>query len=202
MEIYLKTKTQNHVKNFLEYFKGYFKYMDIKGIANPEDITPEALDFIYKNAVSYLEAIHKSMESISNRSLLLLSYLMLVVGFTVNKVISYSIFLIINHNNLTLINFIIILGGILLIIHYSWLIWDIVHYSKPRWSNVAYSQPNSILDSELNSYGEHMIKFVRCIELQEDIKEDIIIMTDMFKQFEIAIERAFIFPLIKRLIKK
>lgn len=166
---------------------------DIKNIANPDDIQPEALAFIYQNAVSYLESIHKSMESISNRSLVLLSYLMIVVGFTTSHVISSIMALFSSYEKHTLF-FIII--GILLIIYYIWIIWDIVHYSKPRWANVAYSQPNDMLKPEINLYGIHMLKFVRCIELQEDIKGDTVIMTDMFRQFEYAIDRAFIFPLL------
>jgi len=174
--------------------------MDIKDIANPDEIHPEALDFIYENAVSYLEYIHKSMESISNRSLILLSYLMIVVGFTASRIISH-IMVLFTDCNIHINQVVFIILGILLVFYYIWIIWDIVHYSKPRWANIAYSQPNDILGSELNSYGSHMIKFVRCIELQGDIAEDTIIMTDMFKQFENTIDRAFIFPKLIKVLK-
>ncbi|MBY0379799.1 MAG: hypothetical protein K2P99_05305 [Burkholderiales bacterium] len=174
--------------------------MDIKNIANPDDIKSESLDFIYQNAVAYLEAIHKSMESISNRSLVLLSYLMIVVGFTSTHVVSRIISLF-AETSYSFNQVVVIILGILLVLYYIWIIWDIVHYSKPRWANIAYSQPNDILGEELNLYGIHMIKFVRCIELQNDIAEDIIIMTNMFKQFEGVIDRAFILPKLIKFIK-
>lgn len=171
--------------------------MNIKDIATPDDIEPEALEFIYQNAVGYLESIHKSMESISNRSLVLLSYLMIVVGFTTSHTVSY----VINLNNSKFSNLFIIGLSVILIFYYIWIIWDIVHYSKPRFANVAYSQPQDILRSDMNSYGEHMIKFVRCIELQDDIQENIAIMTDMFYKFENAIDRAFILPKLIKILK-
>lgn len=173
----------------------------IKGLANPESIEPEALDFIYTNAVSYLETIHKSMEAISNRSLVLLSYLMIAVGFAATHVISSILDLTIKFEWTRTI-FVAI--GIFFVLYYIRIIWRIVHYSKPRWANVAYSQPNDMLTQELNLYGNHMIKFVRCIELQKDIIADTEIMTDMFQQFEIAIDKAFIFPIVfkKRNLKK
>lgn len=110
--------------------------MNIQDIATPDDITPEALDFIYQNAVSYLEYIHKSMEAISNRSLVLLSYLMIVIGFATSHVVSHTmnLFVCFNYHEL-----IFSVCGFLLIVYYILIIWDIVHYSKPRWVHVAYS---------------------------------------------------------------
>jgi len=125
---------------------------------------------------------------------------MIVVGFTASRVTSHVMGLF-TANNIYTNQLIFIILGILLIFYYIWIIWDIVHYSKPRWANIAYSQPNDILGSELNSYGIHMIKFVRCIGLQDDIAEDTATMTDMFKQFENAIDRAFILPKLIKLLK-
>lgn len=174
----------------------------IEDIATPNDIQPEALDFIYQNAVKYLEFIHKSMESISNRSLVLLSYLMIVVGFATSHTISHIVlYFRDNQSNPNSYNIFFIILGILLVLYYIWIIWDIVHYSKPRFANAAYSQPKNLLSAEMNSYGEHMLKFVRCIELQNDITEDIAIMTDMFRKFESAIDRAFILPKLLKFLK-
>jgi hypothetical protein len=176
--------------------------MDLKDIATPDDIKQEVLEFIYQNAVKYLESVHTSMESISNRSIVLLSYLMIVVGFTTSHTVSGIITYLRSNgsHNTNYYNLYFISLSIVLILYYIWIIWDIVHYSKPRLANVAYSQPQDILGAKMNAYGAHMLKFVRCIELQTDIEEDISTMTDMFCKFEHAIDRAFIFPkLIKYL---
>jgi|GEM_PF-3985389 len=177
--------------------------MNLKDIPTPDDIKPEALEFIYQNAVKYLEAIHKSMESISNRSLVLLSYLMIVVGFATSHTMSYimSSFKTNYGNGISFYDLLFIGLCTLLILYYIWIIWDIVHYSKPRFASVAYAKPQDMCRSEMTQYGEHMLKFVRCLELQSDIEKNIVIMTDMFSKFENAIDRAFIFPKLIKYIK-
>lgn len=150
-------------------------------------IPAEVLEFTYQNGVSYLKDIHNGMKAISDRSLILLSYLALAIGFTFTHIVSKNTF---SYSSII---------GILFIVYYTYLAYDIVNYAKPRKTYSPYKEPKELLRNELITSGYHSIQLVRCMELQSNIHENKELMEQMLNKFERALSYALIIPLLVKL---
>lgn len=156
-------------------------------------IDPDTLEFIYQNGIKYLEATINSMKVIADRSLLLLLYLLIMIGFSINNLILYVLKN--GFNYMTTI-------GILFTFYYAWISWNIIVYIKPRKAYTTHTEPKALLQKKMIETGYHNIKIVRCIEIQHDIYVNRRLMNTMFAKFESAIAYTFIFPVLCIFISK
>ena len=148
-------------------------------------IDPDTLEFIYQNGIKYLEATINSMKAVADRSLILLSYLLIIIGFSINHLIPYVL-----KNGF---NYMAIIG-VLFILYYTWISWDIIVHIKTRKAYTTHTEPKALLQKKMIEPGYHNIKIVRCIEIQHDICVNRQLMNTMFAKFESAIAYTFIVP--------
>lgn len=160
---------------------------------NDTPIAPETLEFIYQNGIKYLEATISSMKALSDRSLVLLSYLLVIIGFITNHLISSIV-----ENGFQEINIV----GMVFIFYYAWISWDIIIHIKPRKAYTTHTEPKALLQQRIIDAGYHNMKIVRCIEIQHDICVNRHLMNKMFSKFESAIARTLIIPALYYFIRK
>ena len=158
------------------------------------DISDEILDYIYQNGIKYLEGINAGMKSISDRAMVLLSYLIIAISFAITHIYSNFIEDGFDSN--------IVIFGSLFVLYYVWIMTDLVNYMKPRKAKIPHQEPQKLLQNELVGVGLKNMKLIRCVEIQNDILVNRSTMNEMYKKFESAISRTFIYPPVIKAIKK
>jgi hypothetical protein len=158
-----------------------------------DTIEPETLEFIYQNGIKYLDATISSIKALSDSSLILLSYLLIIVGYVASHFVSSII-----KDGFQEVD----IMCVVFILYYAWIGWDIIIHIKPRKAYTTHTEPKALLQQRIIDAGYHNMKIVRCIEIQHDIYVNRHLMNKMFYKFESAIARTFIIPALYRFISK
>ena len=163
-------------------------------IENVDQISPEILDFTYKNSIEYLKSTIESKKAISDKSFILLSYLFIAIGFFIHNA---SLYIKDKH-----IDYYFFGLWVLVIIYYAFIIGKIIYYAKPSKAFIPYVEPEHILQKNIIIEGYHNIILLRCMEIQNDINANRIILNTMSEKFESALSYTLVLPAIFKFLRK
>ncbi|MDQ5921553.1 MAG: hypothetical protein QG673_1612 [Pseudomonadota bacterium] len=158
-------------------------------------LKPEIVDFIYENGVENLAAINESMKNITERGVFLLSFLMVVMGFVIEHIISHIVE--------KEFNFLVVYGGIFLVVYYGCISWSIILHLKPSYGHTPRVEPNHFfIKPGLETFELWDLKYIRIIELQNAIEKNRKRMQSMYEKFENALAYTFIVPALFKQVRK
>lgn len=147
----------------------------------------EMVEFIYDNAVGFLEGTRISMKSISDRGLYLLSYLLIVLGYFI-----ITLFTNFRPNHFNYLSNI----SLWIIVYYSYLSYYLVSHIKPRYAYSLFVAPKILLTKERAELTVHQAKITRIVEIEINSQNNIEMVDKMKLCLDKVIDLAFIIPYI------
>ena len=180
--------------------------MDNKNLYSSDKFSEDVLDFIYKNGVSFLEQTQASNKVIANKIILLLSYLVIAIGFFINHLVDFLKVDIYDDVDVV----IIIVFSFFAVYYFAITLW-VIYIAKPNDLKIGYRRPGDLLSTEyldLEKYPHkpddhlHQMKYWCCLDIDLAIKFNLNAIEKRKIKFENAFACALVLPLIPRLIKK
>lgn len=150
-------------------------------IAELHEINENQLEFVYQNGIKTLEATLDGMKAISNRSVILLSYIGLTIGFCINRIFQSDT------------SWLCHLLIFIFMFYYICIFTYVISFAKPRMADIPYDDPNTLLNKECIGKDEYALKYTICFVLQSKIDENRLILDEMNAKFNQSINFAFLF---------
>jgi len=182
-----------------------YKEVDYSEIVEVDEVDSEYVDFVYDNAVKFLDSTIDGIKSANNKAVLLLSYLMTFLGFVSIKFFSLMYELITECNS-SIYLYIAVAFLAIFIVYYSWVAQLVLRITDFSITNIPQTRPLNLLNkSRFQRYDpfvcddDKLRKYIIVLDLEDRIEENVQIMNNRAEKLRKAVKLALIFPaLLKR----
>lgn len=182
--------------------------MDTTNIIQPKDINNDTLNYIHDNGVNFLKETVTSLAVIKKNAVLLLSYLIIVVTFLIGKLFSLIIDVFNAHNTTMPWSYIIPL--VIVAVYYLWITLSVIKISLPIEGNSPYFAPLPYMNKDyyledeafkqLNCDLFHYFKYQRCLQIQDDIDNNLKLLQQRHSAFKKALNKTLLIPILRNLV--